>query len=522
MSFESFNLDSRIVSAIQAQGYTQPTPIQAKAIPEVLSGKDILGIAQTGTGKTAAFVLPILERLCKNTSRKVRALIIAPTRELALQIEDVIKSLACDTGIRSTTVFGGVSVNPQINILRQGVDIVVACPGRLLDHIQQGTIDLRNLEVLVLDEADQMFDMGFLPTIKQIVKRLPSERQTLLFSATMPDDIRRLASSILSNPTNVEVGRREPLKTIEHAVYPVTQALKTSLLVEIFSKIELESVIVFTRTKHRAKKLAETLNRKGFKVTSLQGNLSQNRRTEAMEGFRSRKYQVLVATDIAARGIDISNVSHVINYDIPDTVETYTHRIGRTGRAACTGEAFTFITQEDNGMVRDIERAIGSKLERKEVAGFDYNAPAPSGNEFARGPRPQQGSRSRSPQGGNRSSRPQGNRSSQPRSSQGRSYSDQPRSSEGRSEQRSYQPRAQGSQRSYDNSRGPRDSNQGEVDTRNFNRSGAHEQQTNVFAGTGSPSRYSGNRPRGAGSGRSRSGGSNYGGNNRGGFRGDR
>ena len=293
-----------------------------------------MGLAQTGTGKTAAFALPILNRLMQGSRGHVRALIVAPTRELAEQIHESFVSLGRQTRARSLTVYGGVGVNPQVEKLHKGVEIVVACPGRLLDHINQKTIDLSHVEVLVLDEADQMFDMGFLPDIRRILKSLPLKRQTLLFSATMPEAIRHLAHDVLEDPVTVKVGSTAPPVTVTHALYPVEQHLKTPLLLELLHHTDTESVLVFTRTKHRAKRLGEQLEKAGYKAASLQGNLSQNRRQAALDGFRDGTFQILVATDIAARGIDVSQISHVVNYDIPDTAEAYIHRIGRTGRAA--------------------------------------------------------------------------------------------------------------------------------------------------------------------------------------------
>jgi ATP-dependent RNA helicase RhlE len=388
VKFESFQLHPNIMSGVHAQGYTTPTPIQRQAIPHVMQGRDVMGLAQTGTGKTAAFVLPILERLLQGPRGRVRALIIAPTRELAEQIHESIKELGRQTRLHSITIYGGVGVNPQIQKLRTGVEIVVACPGRLLDHINQGTIRLSSLEVLVLDEADRMFDMGFLPDIRRILKHVPTKRQTLLFSATMPDDIRRLAHDILHDPVTVQVGHTAPVNTVSHALYPVGHHLKTALLLDLLRHADTGSVLVFTRTKHRAKRVAEQLERAGYKAASLQGNLSQNRRQAALDGFRDGSFQILVATDIAARGIDVSSISHVINYDIPDTVDAYTHRIGRTGRAAKTGDAFTLITREDEPVVRSIERVLGAKIERRTLKGFDYTKPAPARDaEFARPPR---------------------------------------------------------------------------------------------------------------------------------------
>lgn len=387
MHFKKFNLQPRVIAGVAAAGYVAPTPIQEQSIPLVMAGRDVMGLAQTGTGKTAAFALPILHRLEQGKRGVVRALIIAPTRELAGQINDSVMALGKQTRLGSITVYGGVSVNPQIDRLKQGVEIVVACPGRLLDHINQGTIDLSHLEVLVLDEADQMFDMGFLPDIRRILAKLPRERQTLLFSATMPVEIRGLAKEILKDPAMVQVGNTAPPVTVSHAIYPVEQHLKTPLLLELLRDTDTGSVLIFTRTKHRAKRLGEQLEKAGHRAASLQGNLSQNRRQAALSGFRDGSFRILVATDIAARGIDVSQVSHVINYDIPDTPETYVHRIGRTGRAARSGDAFTMVTAEDVGMVRTIEKKLGAALERRLVEGFDYHVPAPrKDQEFARPP----------------------------------------------------------------------------------------------------------------------------------------
>lgn len=388
MGFSSFKLHPQIMAGVKALGFTTPTPIQTQAIPPVLEGKDVMGLAQTGTGKTAAFVLPILQRLLPGPRGKVRTLIIAPTRELAEQIHVAIVALGRDTRLKSCTIYGGVSVNHQIENLRRGVEIVVACPGRLLDHINQKTIDLSHIETLVLDEADRMFDMGFLPDIRRIIKHVPAKRQTLLFSATMPDDIRKLVYEVQHHPVTVQVGHTAPANTVAHALYPVPQHLKTGLLLELLKHTDTESILIFTRTKHRAKRIGQQLEKAGYQAASLQGNLSQNRRQEALDGFRSGKYQILVATDIAARGIDVSSISHVINYDIPDTTDAYTHRIGRTGRAARTGDAFTFVTHEDEPVVRSIERVLGEKIERRTIKDFDYKKTAPVRDaEFARPPR---------------------------------------------------------------------------------------------------------------------------------------
>jgi ATP-dependent RNA helicase RhlE len=388
MEFNAFDFHPHIAAGVRAAGYTKPTPIQAQAIPLVMQGHDIMGLAQTGTGKTAAFVLPMLHRLMLGGRRHVRALIIAPTRELAEQINEAISILGRNTGLRSVTVYGGVGFNPQVDKLKRGAEIVVACPGRLLDHIGQKTIDLSRLEMLVLDEADHMFDMGFLPDIRQILRQLPLRRQTMLFSATMPEEIRHLANDTLNEPVMVKVGVTAPAVTVSHALYPVAQHLKTPLLLKLLGQTDTESVLIFTRTKHRAKRLGEQLGNAGYRAASLQGNLSQAQRQAAMSGFRNGRFQILVATDIAARGIDVTQVSHVINYDAPDTTDAYIHRIGRTGRAAKSGDAYTLVTPENVDMVRDIERVLGGTIERRTLEDFDYGVAASKRDrEFVRPPR---------------------------------------------------------------------------------------------------------------------------------------
>ena len=388
MQFLQFNLDPRILAGVRSLGWEQPTPIQEQAIPRALEGRDVLGLARTGTGKTAAFLLPILQRLAAGPRGRVRALIVAPTRELAEQIHQTAVPLCRPLNLRSLTLYGGVNINPQTRALRAGVDIVVACPGRLLDHVGQGNLSLANVEVLVLDEADRMFDMGFLPEVRRIVRHLPAKRQTLLFSATMPQEVRHLVAEVQGDPVTVQVGTLKPAHTVAHALYPVAAHLKTPLLLELLRRTETGSVIVFTKTKHRAKRVGEQLVKLGLSAASLQGNLSQSRRQEALDGFRSGRYAVLVATDIAARGIDVSQISHVINYDVPDTVDAYTHRIGRTGRLERTGDAFTFATGEDAAMIRDIERTLGEPIPRCTLEGFDYAAKPPAAPEFRPDRRP--------------------------------------------------------------------------------------------------------------------------------------
>jgi ATP-dependent RNA helicase RhlE len=389
MNFDTFNLHPSIMAGVRALGYATPTPIQIKSIPPILDGRDIIGLAQTGTGKTAAFVLPMLQRLLQGPKGRVRACIISPTRELAEQTCDAINQLGQQTGLRSISIYGGVNMEQQTRGLRSGNEIVVACPGRLLDHLWKGTIDLSQVELLVIDEADRMFDMGFQQDIKNIIKCLIKQRQTLLFSATMPDDIRRLVQEILHNPVTVQIGHTAPAATVSHALYPVSQHLKTALLIEVLRQTKTESVLVFTRTKHRAERVMQQLKRTGFSTTSLQGNLSQNQRQAALDGFRAGRFKVLVATDIAARGIDVLHISHVINYDMPETTDAYTHRIGRTGRVEKTGDALTFITSSDMEMVRDLERILKSPIERRKLPGFDYTISAPpTDNSFIRPPRP--------------------------------------------------------------------------------------------------------------------------------------
>ncbi|MBN1178777.1 MAG: DEAD/DEAH box helicase [Anaerolineae bacterium] len=383
MTFEQFSLDRRIGAAIHAVGYTTPTPIQQQAIPVVLSGRDVLGLAQTGTGKTAAFLLPILQRLTNGPLRRVRALIVAPTRELAEQIHQMSIDLSKNTQVRSVTVYGGVSKVHQVAALKRGAEIVVACPGRLLDLLGDGSIDLSHVEVLVLDEADRMCDMGFLPDIRRILKVLPQRRQTLFFSATMPDDIRELADHILKDPVTVQIGMIAPVETVSHALYPVPDALKRGLLMALLEQTATGRVLIFTRTKHRARNLARDLAKCGYRASALQGNMSQNQRDQAINGFRDGKYDILVATDIASRGIDVMEITHVINYDMPDTIDAYTHRIGRTGRAHQSGEAFTLASVENKPMVQMIEEVLGAEIERRRLPGFDYGAFVPE-SQFGR------------------------------------------------------------------------------------------------------------------------------------------
>jgi len=388
MNFNQFNLDSRLNAGISHAGYHKPTPIQKSALPLALAGHDLIGTAQTGTGKTAAFVLPILHKLLTGPGKRTRALIITPTRELAEQIHQTIGSLRGGTNIRSIAIYGGVGAATQIEALHRGVEIVVACPGRLLDHIQNKHAKLGALEVLVLDEADRMLDMGFLPDIKRILQHVPVRRQTMLFSATFPKEIERLAAQILHKPKRVAIGLARPVHTVAHTLYPVPQHLKRGLLIKLLEQTDTNSVLIFTRTKHRARRLAKQIARNGYKVTSLHSDRSQSQRQSALKGFKQGRYQIMVATDIAARGLDIDRISHVINYDMPDTADAYIHRIGRTGRAKRTGEAFTLNTPDDLALVQKIEKIMKQKLQRQTLPDFDYSVPKQDYPQTARKPKP--------------------------------------------------------------------------------------------------------------------------------------
>ena len=379
MNFNKFNLDSRLQVGINRLGYTDPTPIQIATIPVALAGTDLIGTAQTGTGKTAAFVLPILNKLLNGPRNRTRALIVTPTRELAEQIHEHIRALGTGTRIRSATIYGGVGAGSQIRALEDGVEILVACPGRLLDLIEQRRARLDGIEILVLDEADRMFDMGFLPSVKRILKLVPAQRQTMLFSATFPQEIEQLASQSLKNPKRITLGLGKPARTVSHALYPVPQHLKAPLLLELLKETDTNSVLIFARTRHRARRLTQQIERAGFKVTSLHSDRTQVQRQSALSGFKNGHFQILVATDIAARGLDVESISHVINFDMPDTADAYIHRIGRTGRAERTGDAFTLVTPDDNVMVKSLEKIMGQVLQRQTLKDFDYTAPlAPS------------------------------------------------------------------------------------------------------------------------------------------------
>jgi ATP-dependent RNA helicase RhlE len=364
------------MQGIKYAGYQTATPIQEAAIPAALRGRDIIGTAQTGTGKTAAFVLPILHKLLDGPRKFPRALVVTPTRELAEQIHQVVRALSTGTNLKSAAIYGGVTASRQIKALRDGIEILVATPGRLLDLVQQRHIRLDRIEILVLDEADRMFDMGFLPDVRRIIKAVPLQRQTMLFSATFPPEVELLASQSLTNPQRISMGISRPAHTVTHALYPVPSHLKSALLLKLLKQIDTDSVLIFTRTKHRADKVARQIAHAGFRVTSLHSNRTQGQREQALRGFKTGHFRIMVATDIAARGLDIESISHVINYDMPDTADAYIHRIGRTGRAQRTGDAFTLVTPEDNDMIRSLERIMGP-LKRETLPDFDYKVPAP-------------------------------------------------------------------------------------------------------------------------------------------------
>jgi len=373
MPFTGFGLDPALLRALRELGFARPTPVQKDAIPPALAGRDVLACAMTGSGKTAAFLLPIVQRLLGKRRGVTRVLILTPTRELAAQIDAHLTELTVHTPVRGAAVYGGVGMGPQEHAFRSGVDVIVATPGRLLDHFRHPYASLRGLEVLVLDEADRMLDMGFLPDIRRVLKHLPPHRQTLFFSATMPPPIVTLARELLRDPAMVNLERKAaPAVGITQAVYPVAQELKSALLATLLERGDLKSVLVFTRTKHRANRLADYLDRHRVSCARIHGNRSQAQRTQALEGFKAGRYRVLVATDIAARGIDVEALSHVVNFDVPGVPDDYIHRVGRTARAEATGDAFTFVAPAEADDLTRIERAIGRSLPRITVPGFDY------------------------------------------------------------------------------------------------------------------------------------------------------
>jgi ATP-dependent RNA helicase RhlE len=412
--FTDLGLTPALARAVGEEGYTQPTGVQLQAIPPILAGRDVLAGAQTGTGKTAAFALPVLQRLAASQSAEaaqgrhaIRALVVTPTRELAAQVEESFRTYGKYVALRSTVIFGGVGINPQIDAVRRGVDILVATPGRLLDHVQQKTVDLSHVEILILDEADRMLDMGFIPDVRRILALLPKKRQNLLFSATFNDEIRKLAQGLLHDPALIEVARRNSeSELVAQRVYAVGQTSKRDLLAHLVSSGDWKQVLVFTRTKHGANRLSEQLSRKGIESSAIHGNKSQSARTKALAGFKEGNVRVLVATDIAARGLDIEELPHVVNYDLPHVAEDYVHRIGRTGRAGSTGEAITLVAPEEMGLLNAIEKLLGRRLERETLPGFPSTPASESQQDNGRRDRQQPG----------RGSNPRRDRQSQPRS----------------------------------------------------------------------------------------------------------
>jgi len=442
MNFESLGLNAALLRAITEQGYTDPTPIQQQAIPAILAGRDILAGAQTGTGKTAGFTLPLLHQLNRHPHerhhRHVRALIVTPTRELAAQIGESVSNYGKHLPLRNTVIFGGVKPGPQIQRLRQGVDIIVATPGRLLDHVQQGNIDLSKIEFLVLDEADRMLDMGFIHDIRKIIKLVPKKRQTLLFSATFSNEIRRLSEGLLHNPENIDVApRNTTAERISQLVHPIAKSSKRALLSFLIGSNDWRQVLVFTRTKHGANRLAQQLERDGLTSAAIHGNKSQGARTRALSEFKAGKVRVLVATDIAARGLDIELLPHVVNYELPNIPEDYVHRIGRTGRAGSDGEAISLVSPDENSFLRGIEKLLGKKIPSKVIEGFDLGS---ASDEQASEPRRQNRPAGRGGQQRNNQQRNGQKNSTHKRSNQQRSRrnssasSDNGNSSENRTE----------------------------------------------------------------------------------------
>ncbi len=369
MNFSEFELNPKIQSGIDFCAYKTPTTVQEKTIPPVLQGQDLIGLAQTGTGKTAAFVLPILEKLLAGKRGKTRSLILSPTRELAEQTLDFVQALGRKTGLRCVSVYGGVSKYRQAQKIKSGAEIIVACPGRLLDLLQDGAVDLSAVETLVLDEGDRMLDMGFMPDIRKILDRLPQKRQNMFFSATMPKDISCLAEEILNDPVWIKAGYKEPLAGIDQCLYPVKKLPKQEMLINLLQDRGAQATLIFTKTKHMASKLAKRLSNAGMRAKELQGDMTQSSRRQVMQGFKNGNFDILVATDVASRGIDVSRIAHVINFDMPDTTEAYTHRIGRTGRIAGEGEASTFVEPREFGLVKAIEKAQDKRLKRKQLDG---------------------------------------------------------------------------------------------------------------------------------------------------------
>lgn len=405
MTFENLNIIAPITQALKQKGYVEPTPIQEKAIPHLLKGSDVFGTAQTGTGKTAAFAIPILQRLYnsgKGNNSGIRALVLAPTRELAIQISESFSDYSKGLKLRHTVIYGGVSQNPQTTILRKGIDILIATPGRLLDLMNQGFISLNSIEIFILDEADRMLDMGFAPDIKRIIARLPAERQTGFFTATIPNEIRALADSLLNKPVKVNVAPiSAPAEMVSQSVYYVEKADKRAMLQQVFASEEIETALIFTRTKHGADKVTRELNKLGISAAAIHGNKSQQARQKALQGFKNRSVKVLVATDIASRGIDVDKLSHVINFELPEVPETYVHRIGRTGRAGEAGTAISFCASEERGSLKDINKLLPRSIEVKRMNGFVASAPAAQAGMDVQAEAVQHRNRMPRPSGGN-------------------------------------------------------------------------------------------------------------------------
>ena len=376
MNFSSFNLDARLQDGVRSLGFDQPTPIQSATIPSALTGQDILGSAETGTGKTAAYLLPLMQRLLAAKSRTPRALILVPTRELSLQVAAQAKQLASRTDLHVAAIYGGVGMGDQTSALRRGIDIVIATPGRLIDHAERKNISFKAIQVLVLDEADRMLDIGFLPDIRRIIAQLPRERQTMLFSATLTTDIVSLSSQVTRTPARIQVEKTTAPEAIDQTLFPVPEHLKQQVLQQLLLEEKMESVLIFARTKHRAEKVVKNLQRANIRAVVIHGDRSQSQRIAALEDFRRGKSRILVATDIAARGIDVQGISHVVNYDAPMQPEDYVHRIGRTGRMQAAGCAYTLVTPTDESMVRRIELVMRQKIQRRRLDGIDYRASA--------------------------------------------------------------------------------------------------------------------------------------------------
>ena len=493
MSFDNFGLDARLLSGIAELGFTQPTKIQVAAIPAALEGKDLLASAMTGSGKTAAFLLPVMQQLLGRPRGRTRALVLSPTRELAAQTHEHFLALAKHTPLTGAAIFGGVGMGPQEQAFRRGVDLMAATPGRLLDHLRNPYASLADVEILILDEADRMLDMGFLPDIRRILKALPEKRQTLFFSATMPAPIVELSRQMLKSPTRVEIERKTaPATGVSQALYAVPENLKAALFLELLKRNEVGSAIVFCRTKHRSNRLAEVLDRAGIPNARIHGNRSQSARTDALGGFKAGRYRILVATDIVARGIDVEALEHVVNFDVPNQPEDYVHRVGRTGRADATGDAITLFSPEEERSIASIERAIGQRLPRLKLEGFDYSTKSaerfevPIGERIAEIRRRKAEDRERARQKAERKAQSQGREG---------------QSSQGRQENRG------GSANSRDgrpgaSPRADRNDSQGGPPARS-DRSGSTGDRRRVPAGAGGR----GSNPRGGGSGNSRDGG---------------